>query len=164
MSGLVVTALSAAVKVVRLAEDGKPMLRPSGTFTTDGKPILKEATLTVVVPQGDPLPEHLAKGELDRLKGLGHVGDPAKIADAAGGTSEAPLDLTKLGEYADDELAGLWAAKSPKVSDVLEHVGTDAALAAKALEAEKTATKGDGRTTLVAALEKVIADAAGGAS
>lgn len=165
-SGLIVTVLRAAVKVKRLAEDGSDILEQSGKFSNDGKPILKPSVKVVNVKQGEPLPDHVADGELDRLKKLGVVGKPGEEAVAT--SQQAPkaaagggvvLDLEKLAEYDDGELAGLWAKKPPTVKDVLAAVGTSGDLAAKALAAENTATKNDGRATLVPALQKVIDEA-----
>lgn len=165
MTGLIVTVLRAAVKVKRLAEDGSDILEQSGKFNNDGSAILKPSVKVVNVKQGEPLPDHLADGELDRLKKLGVVGKPGEEAKATsqqapkGEPAKVALDLEKLADYDASELAGLWAKKPPTVAAVLEAVGTDGDLAEKALAAENTATKGDGRATLVPALQKVIEEA-----
>lgn len=165
MSGLVVTVLKAAVKVKKLGEGGTQLLVPSGAFDNDGKPVLSGATRVVHVKQGEPLPEHIADGELDRLKNAGVVGKAGEEAKPV--SQQKPkdkpaavvLDLEKLGEYDDGELAGLWAKATPTVKAVLEAVGASGELAEKALAAEHAATKGDGRATLVPALKKVIEEA-----
>lgn len=166
MAALIVTVLKAAVKVKKLAADGKTqLLEPSGAFDEHGKPVLRGATRVMHVKQGQPVPEHAAKGEVERLKKAGVVGKPGEEAKATsqqapkGEPAKVALDLEKLADYDASELAGLWAKKPPTVAAVLEAVGTDGDLAEKALAAENTATKGDGRATLVPALQKVIEEA-----
>lgn len=117
---------------------------------------------------GDDLPTNLAPGELDRLQRIGAVGDGANpVARAVEGEPAAAtpepqaLDLGKIGEASDEELAGLYKQPSPPtVKALLEAVGADVDLAKRVLVAEKEALKGDVRTSLVKGLEKVIAAAA----
>lgn len=146
--------------------------------------VKKDVQRMVALLEGDPLPATVPADELERLKKMGAVvkpGEPtnsekAMAAAAAGKTpaeitgtgtgggdgKPATLDLAKLAEYADGELAQLWASKAPKVSDVLEAVGADVELAKKALAAESAATKNDPRKTLKEGLDKVISASAGG--
>jgi hypothetical protein len=166
-AGYVFSALRGTVKTLeKVIENGDEKLVPR----------------MVALLEGDPVPATVADDELEKLIRTGSVVAAGKatntekaIAKAAAaatpGQKQAAaaveIDLSKLAEYADDELAGLWAKATPKVSDILGAVGSNGDLAAKALAAEKTATKGDGRKTLVPALEKVIeiakaAAAAGG--
>jgi hypothetical protein len=75
-----VKVLSAAVKVIRRAEDGTTsLLKHAGFNPADGSPILVPDTKTVILQKGEPLPENLADGEIDRLLSL----DPPAIGRKA---------------------------------------------------------------------------------
>lgn len=175
---LQIKSLGALVRVRTFTGDGKdrkPVMRQAG-FDENGKPLVEHATRLVNLHRGDPVPDDLAPGELDRLKAQDAVGTPADVARVGSRTTEraaaetaaeqtsAPepeLDLDRLGEYDTVELAKLWGSSQPKVKDVLEKVGDNPELAQRALDAEKSATGGDGRVTLVEGLQKVVAGTGG---
>lgn len=107
-----------------------------------------------ILRRGDEIPAGMAKGEMERLRELGAIGsdDPA----APAGPSPEELAVADAGTLA------TWITDAkPKVSDVLELAGEDAALAERLLAAEKAATGGDPRVTLVEGLEAIIAKGAG---
>jgi hypothetical protein len=176
---LKVKVLSAAVRVKQLDASGKEKQQLVG-YGVDAKPILEPATKLVFLSRGDDLPDHLAAGEVERLKQLDAVGTAKEVerfgdgvrssaptpevsAEPAGGGDPETLALDKLGEYEQAQLNELWKAASPKVADVIAAVGDDKELAQKALDAEKFATSGDARSTLKSGLEKVLsAEPAGG--
>lgn len=93
--------------------------------------------------------------------------DPADLArgennDHFVNDGEAAPDLTpefkdlELGLLDDDQLQAIWAHKPPKVDDVKDAVGDDADLASRVLQVENAISSP--RTSLVASLEKIVAD------
>lgn len=112
-----------------------------------------------VVKRGDVLPR-LAKGEVERLRSIGAVGEPSDVspaeptegreAEAGGGSrpdSETPEDFAE------------WMRDNhPKISEVLERVAADADKARVALRVEDEITHGNPRTTLVAHLNDIIGE------
>lgn len=164
--------LSAAVRVSNLDQSGKPKLQQVG-WGSDAKPILEASTKLVFLPRGSELPEHIAHGELDRLKEMGALGTPEEVArygDAVRSSAPEPepvpdvtveaADLANLASASDAQLAALYeGGKAPKVAELLAAVGQDAELAQRVLAAEQSATSGDPRPTLQSGLDKVITEA-----
>lgn len=76
----VITKLAAYVRVELRTGDkqDKPVMQQHG-FDEQGKPNLVRATKLVNLHRGDPLPDNLAAGELDRLTADGAVGTKADI-------------------------------------------------------------------------------------
>ena len=183
-----VKVLSAAVKVIRRAEDGSAIQRHVG-FDAAGKPVLEPATRTVILEKGKPIPEDAADGELEKLKGLGVIGKKAAVtvvaeqpkpavekpqrkptaarkptAPAAGTAKRKPAakkatDTGKLATLTDAKLAKVLVDEKPGVKKLLEAVGGDKEFAQRLLAAEKQ-TAPEPRSSLVAGLEKVIAGGA----
>jgi hypothetical protein len=167
-----VKVLSAAVKVVRRAEDGSQMTRHVG-FDASGKPVLAPATRTVILQKGEPIPEDAAEGELEKLQAAGVVGRKAAVtvveSTAASATEKQkrkpstsgtrrkaakPKALGELAGLSDKKLQA--ALEATGVKKLLDAVGADAQQAQRVLDAER-ARGGEPRATLVKGLEKVIA-------
>lgn len=171
-SDLKIKSLSALVRVNDLDADGNQRMRPIGTFGPDGKPELEPATKVVLLSKGDSLPDNLADGELERLKkhsALGTADEVAAGPQTVGAPAEPdtpkepPFDkdafLAGMPSMTGEELvAGITQVGAKKLVDA---IGSDVELARRVLAAEKTASKGDGRSSLVKPLEKLIG---GGAS
>lgn len=75
----VVKTLSALVRVQIMDADGKPVYRISGV-DEHGKAMTEPAVRFVTVTRGQPLPDHLAKGEAERLDRLGALGTAEEAA------------------------------------------------------------------------------------
>ena len=188
-----VKVLSALVKVCRRAEDGSPKMRPVGLHPATGEQLLAPDVRTVTLQKGDPLPDDIADGEVDRLLNLDPpaigakaavsvISAPAKPKAAAKKSSSkrksataakkktgssrkaatAPktptADLSKLAEL--DDAGLVTAIAGVGVKKLITAISTDAALAQRVLAAEKTASSGDPRKSLVDPLQKLIAGAA----
>ncbi len=123
------------------------------TFTLLAGSYVRDDGTVGLLATGSPRPKDAAKGELERLDGLGAFSAPP----AAGG-GETPADHPTTPE---DVLAWMQAA-SPKVSEVLAVVGEDPAMAKAALEAEGVITGGEPRKSLAPKLEEIAAGPGGG--
>lgn len=92
MTGYFVKVLSAMVKVCRRAEDGTQLMRTAGFHPGTGEPLLVPDVRNVTLQKGEPLPDDVAQGEVDRLLGL----DPPAIGrKAAVSVMAAPTSTSK---------------------------------------------------------------------
>ena len=167
-----ITALSAAVRVNELGKNDKPKLRQTG-WSEAGKPVLEPQTKLIFLSRGDELPKNLADGEKERLEAQGALGTDADldalenrmrgIEPAPDAPADAPpavsVDHDTLAGMNDADLAKWVESEKPKVADLVAAVGDDADLAGRVLAAESAATKGDPRSTLKSALDKVVSAA-----
>jgi hypothetical protein len=151
--------------IAALPESGKGPSRQLQIVEGD---IVEDGVFTHLVA-GKPVSFTLAVGEVDRMLGRGSfvregelTGTEQAIETAKTSKASqqakivATLELDQLAGYDPAELVTLWAARKPKVTDVLAAVGDSKELAQKALDAENGATKQDPRATLKAGLDKVI--------
>ena len=171
---LLVRHLRCDVKVAELDEDGQPKRRLIGV-KADGKTTVTAPSFKIVtLRRGEPLPDGLMDGELDRLKKLNAVGTAEQVANVertagtpfvsgplesrtgSGATPPPPegeVDLSTLGALDDDQLAA--AVASTGVAKLVEAVGDNQELAGKVLAAEN-ARGGEARSTLVKPLTKLV--------
>ncbi len=113
-----------------------------------GSYVRKDGTIGLL-SRGSDRPKDAAAGELERLDGLGAFPAPSATAPATGpGTGDAPSTPDGV---------GAWMRETkPKVSEVLEMVGDDAALAEAALAAESEITGGEPRKSLAEKLTAIV--------
>lgn len=184
---LKVIALGAAVAVVRPGPSGKPTLRQIGfdeggkpvlepatsivflekgddlpDHLADGEVERLQALVPPAVGTQADLDYFEARLRNDDspvpLWAQAQTSYPGTIDEAPSAkAAKAAAELGNLGELSDAQLVELYAGKPPTVQSLLAAVGDDKELAARVLQAEETATKGDPRSSLKAGLDKVIA-------
>lgn len=118
--------------------------------------------------RGAEIPDNVTSEDLERLKRTGAVGGEDELARIQAGpaeddgTSDALADalkpetpdLAQLASLSPDEVVAAIEGGAT-VGELVKAIGGDPELATKVLDAEKTATKGDPRKTLLKALAPI---------